>query len=83
MWPVFVLFSNWCERICIITMLAIARLVLFSLLYAMGYVRNSNYVIHQLVDVYLTVVIISYLSSLMDLGHISLTFLPPDGGKLT
>jgi hypothetical protein len=47
------------------------RLVLFSVPYALGHVQNSNYVIHQLADVYLTVVIISHLSSLMDLSHIS------------
>jgi hypothetical protein len=74
MWSVFVLFVNGCERICIITMLAIVRLVLVSVPYAMGYVRNSNYVIHQLVEVCLTVVIISHLSSLMDLSNISLYF---------
>ena len=76
MCSVFVLFSNGCERICIITMLAIVRLMLVSVPYALGYVRNSNYVIHQLVSVYLTVVIISHLSSLMDLSHISLYFCP-------
>ena len=74
MWSAFVLFANGCERICIITMLAIVRLVLISVLYAMGYVRNSNYVIHQLVDVCLAVVVISHLLSLMDLSHISLYF---------
>jgi hypothetical protein len=57
-----------------ITILAMVRLVLFSVPYAMGRVRNSNYVIHQLADVYLTVVIIRHLSSLMDLSHVSFYF---------